>query len=158
MPLHVFQTVYHLRKLSKKKGKNEELGWYYFCPWGTHKPLVTDCPSSVNNTKKKAVEVVDNYTVYSQPPLQQTLSVTATGEVNLDLLPKVPQSSGGSDGGLYDLKRKLRELIGPHGARIPNDVVRNLHFYPAMGMHAFKKYFNPRWKDFTSHGDLEDAL
>ncbi|KAL2480930.1 Uncharacterized protein Adt_33896 [Abeliophyllum distichum] len=44
MPLHVFQTVYQPRKLPRKKGKEEEAGWYYFCPWGSHKPLVTGCP------------------------------------------------------------------------------------------------------------------
>ncbi|KAL2474364.1 hypothetical protein Adt_35100 [Abeliophyllum distichum] len=35
MPLHVFQTIYQPRKLSKKKGREEEAGWYYFCPWGS---------------------------------------------------------------------------------------------------------------------------
>ncbi|KAL2465116.1 Uncharacterized protein Adt_40967 [Abeliophyllum distichum] len=29
MPLHVFQTVYQPRKLPRKKGKEEEAGWYY---------------------------------------------------------------------------------------------------------------------------------
>ncbi|KAL2526477.1 hypothetical protein Adt_11531 [Abeliophyllum distichum] len=31
-------TVYQPRKLLKKKDKEEELGWYYFYPWGAHKP------------------------------------------------------------------------------------------------------------------------
>ncbi|KAL2505378.1 Uncharacterized protein Adt_20999 [Abeliophyllum distichum] len=39
MPLHVFQTIYQPRKLPRKKGREEEVGWYYFCPWGSHKPL-----------------------------------------------------------------------------------------------------------------------
>ncbi|KAL2481423.1 Uncharacterized protein Adt_34389 [Abeliophyllum distichum] len=39
MPLHVFQTIYQPRKLSRKKGEEEEVGWYYFSPWGSHKPL-----------------------------------------------------------------------------------------------------------------------
>ncbi|KAL2518513.1 hypothetical protein Adt_14760 [Abeliophyllum distichum] len=47
MPLHVFQTIYQPRKLPRKKGREEEVGWYYFCPWGSHKPLVTGCPSSI---------------------------------------------------------------------------------------------------------------
>ncbi|KAL2510899.1 hypothetical protein Adt_16499 [Abeliophyllum distichum] len=72
-----------------------------------------------SQTKNKAVEVVDNYIVCSQPPLQRTLSVTAVGEVVLDLLPKVHQSSGGFDGGPYDLKRKLRELIDLLGLGFP---------------------------------------
>ncbi|KAL2465808.1 Glyceraldehyde-3-phosphate dehydrogenase [Abeliophyllum distichum] len=46
MPLHVFQTIYQPRKLPKKKGREEEAGWYYFCPWG-YKPLVISCPSSI---------------------------------------------------------------------------------------------------------------
>ncbi|KAL2540229.1 hypothetical protein Adt_01207 [Abeliophyllum distichum] len=108
--------------------------------------------------KKKAVEVVDNYAVCNPPPLQRTLSVTAAREVVLDIPPKVPQSSRGSDGGSYDSKRKLKELIGPPGARIPDDAVRNLPFYLAMGARAFKKYFNPRWEDLASHGDFEDVL
>ncbi|KAL2492134.1 Uncharacterized protein Adt_27762 [Abeliophyllum distichum] len=32
MPLHVYQTVYQLKKLPKKKGREEEAVWYYFCP------------------------------------------------------------------------------------------------------------------------------
>ncbi|KAL2453101.1 hypothetical protein Adt_49399 [Abeliophyllum distichum] len=34
MPLHVFQSVYQPRKLPRKKGKEEEVGWYYFCRGG----------------------------------------------------------------------------------------------------------------------------
>ncbi|KAL2460681.1 hypothetical protein Adt_44101 [Abeliophyllum distichum] len=84
--------------------------------------------------------------------------MTPTGEVVLDHPPKALQSSGGSDGGPYDLKRKLRELIGPPGPRISDDVVRDFPFYPAMVAQALKKYFSPIWKDFSAHGDLEDAL
>ncbi|KAL2512060.1 Uncharacterized protein Adt_17660 [Abeliophyllum distichum] len=40
------------RKLPRKKGKEEEAGWYYFCPWGSHKPLVTGCPSSIKQWKE----------------------------------------------------------------------------------------------------------
>ncbi|KAL2481182.1 hypothetical protein Adt_34148 [Abeliophyllum distichum] len=94
--------------------------------------------------KKKVVKVVDNYAVCSPPHLQRTLSVTAAGEVVLDIPPKVPQSSERSDGGSYDSKRKLKELIGPPRARILDDVVHNLPFYPAMEAQAFKKYFSPR--------------
>ncbi|KAL2471585.1 hypothetical protein Adt_39721 [Abeliophyllum distichum] len=52
MPLHVFQTIYQSRKLPRKKGREEEVGWYYFCPWGSHKPLVTGCPSSIKQWKE----------------------------------------------------------------------------------------------------------
>ncbi|KAL2465248.1 Uncharacterized protein Adt_41099 [Abeliophyllum distichum] len=34
MPLEVFQTVYQPRKLPRKKGKEEEAGWYYFLSMG----------------------------------------------------------------------------------------------------------------------------
>ncbi|KAL2486716.1 hypothetical protein Adt_31472 [Abeliophyllum distichum] len=78
--------------------------------------------------KKKMAEVMDKYTICSPPPLQWTLSVTATGEVVLESPPKLPQPSGGSSGRSYDLKRKLRELIRLSGARIPDDSVWNLSF------------------------------
>ncbi|KAL2465696.1 hypothetical protein Adt_41547 [Abeliophyllum distichum] len=266
--LHAF-TIYQLRKLPKKKGREEELGWYYFCPCGVHKPLVMECPSSVkqwkeswfwvtgnwqrvvdnpepyldvpyvyaefeqgnhprltmarlaskkprvlasgsfedskqkkviedlsrernreeaekidvikidkgaeaaegevrltrkrkvgasSQIKRKTAEVVDNYTVCSPLPLQRTLSVIAAGEVVLDIPPKVFQPSVISDRGPYDSKRKLRELIGPLGARILDDALWNLLFYPSMEAQAFKKYFSPRWEDLAFHGDLEDTL
>ncbi|KAL2470727.1 hypothetical protein Adt_38863 [Abeliophyllum distichum] len=39
--LHVFQTVYLLKKMPKKKDKDEEIGWYYFGPWEAHKALLS---------------------------------------------------------------------------------------------------------------------
>ncbi|KAL2454030.1 Plus3 domain-containing protein [Abeliophyllum distichum] len=59
MPLHVFQTIYQRRKLPRKKGREEEVGWYYFCPWGFHKPLVTSCPSSIKQWKESWFWVSD---------------------------------------------------------------------------------------------------
>ncbi|KAL2492049.1 Plus3 domain-containing protein [Abeliophyllum distichum] len=61
MPLDVFQTVYQPRKLPRKKGKEEEAGWYYFCPWGSHKPLVTGCLSSVKQWKESWFWVSGNW-------------------------------------------------------------------------------------------------
>ncbi|KAL2481393.1 Plus3 domain-containing protein [Abeliophyllum distichum] len=61
MPLHVFQTVYQPRKLPKKKGREEEARWYYFCPWGSHKPLVTGCPSSIKQWKESWFWVSSNW-------------------------------------------------------------------------------------------------
>ncbi|KAL2485127.1 Uncharacterized protein Adt_29883 [Abeliophyllum distichum] len=49
------------RKLSKKKGKEEEVGWYYFCPWGSHKPLVTGYPSSIKQWKESWFWVFGNW-------------------------------------------------------------------------------------------------
>ncbi|KAL2474393.1 hypothetical protein Adt_35129 [Abeliophyllum distichum] len=60
------------------------------------------------------------------------LSVTPTKEVILNAPPKVPQAAEESDGRSFKSKKKLRELIGPPGARIPDDAVRNLPFYPVM--------------------------
>ncbi|KAL2471248.1 Plus3 domain-containing protein [Abeliophyllum distichum] len=59
MPLHVFQTIYQPRKLPRKKGREEEVGWYYFCPWGSNKPLVTGCPSSIKQWKESWFWVSD---------------------------------------------------------------------------------------------------
>ncbi|KAL2474258.1 putative abhydrolase domain-containing protein [Abeliophyllum distichum] len=61
MPLQVFQSVYQPRKLPRKKGKEEEVGWYYFCPWGSHKPLVTGCPSSIKQWKESWFWVKGNW-------------------------------------------------------------------------------------------------
>ncbi|KAL2497716.1 hypothetical protein Adt_23266 [Abeliophyllum distichum] len=237
MPLHVFHTVYQLKKLPKKKGKDKELDALPRCQlsndvievfWSIYqasllnrrygflldrqrylielglmaskaeidqsmrprltmarlasrktKPLAPG--SSEDSKQKKVIEElsqegnkveagvagvieIDEGTEASGGefcsllPLQRTLPVTAAGEVILDIPPKVPQSSGGPDGGPYDSKRKSKELIGPHGAMIPDDAVNNLPFYPTMGAQAFKKYFSPRWEDLASHGDFEDAL
>ncbi|KAL2532385.1 Plus3 domain-containing protein [Abeliophyllum distichum] len=61
MPLHVFQTIYQPRKLPRKKGREEEVGWYYFCPWGSHKPLVTGCASSIKQWKESWFWVSGNW-------------------------------------------------------------------------------------------------
>ncbi|KAL2540183.1 Uncharacterized protein Adt_01161 [Abeliophyllum distichum] len=314
MPLHVFQTVYQPRKLPKKKGKEEEVGWYYFCPWGSHKPLVTGCPSSIKQWKESwfwvsgnwqrvvddpgaglgcskclrnsqlsssvrafkrehrsssvhlsggyqepelqlhleptalpgacmqlrwikggapcptlaklakqrprtlvpgsaedssqrrviedlsragnkeaakvievddtpetevplsrkrkarpsgpgasqatviAVESVDPPTTASVPPLQRTLAVNTAGEVVLEGPSKSTPTPEVESGGSYESKRRLRELIGAPGARIPDDALRSVPFFPSMGAQAFKKYFTPKWEEFSSHGDLEDVL
>ncbi|KAL2498854.1 Plus3 domain-containing protein [Abeliophyllum distichum] len=289
MPLHLFQTVYQPRKLSKKKGKEEEAGWYYFCPWGSNKPLVTGCPSSIKqwkeswfwvsgnwqrvvddpesdldvpsvygiaalflgasfqvgastcfadmdqgkrprptlaaltkqrprmlvpgsvedssqkkviedlsragnkgaaepskvievddapetevplSRKRKArpsgpgtsqaaatvVEIADPPTTTSVPPLQRTLTVNTAREVVLEGPSKSTPTSEGETGGSYESRRRLRELIGAPGARIPDDALRSIPFYPSMGAQAFKKYFTPKWEEFSSHGELEDLL
>ncbi|KAL2527197.1 Plus3 domain-containing protein [Abeliophyllum distichum] len=257
MPFHVFQTVYQPRKLSRKKGREEEVGWYYFCPWGSHKPLVTSWPSSIKQWKEswfwvkgnwqrvyddpepdlnvpsvygiasplprcelsrentdvlrsiyeadsksrsynfilnrqrclvelglvaskdlsragnkeaaeasKVIEVddapeaevplsrkrkakssgvgpsqvtADVVEIASQPttcnvtPLQRTLAVNTSGEVVLEgPFKSTPVPEGGS-GGPSDSKKRLRELIGAPGARIPDDMLRSLPFYPSMG-------------------------
>ncbi|KAL2456915.1 Uncharacterized protein Adt_46577 [Abeliophyllum distichum] len=281
MSLHVFQTIYQSRKLPRKKGGEEEVGWYYFCPWGSHKPLVTGCPSSIKQWKESwfwvsgnwqrvfddpeseldalsvspsslrtawrrgrrpevdipggledpelrihlestslfsrawvdglqrkvveglsragnkevpgaskvievddapevevplsrkrkakasgtgagagasAVEIADPYTADSVPPLQSTLAVNTSGEVVLEGPSKSTPTPEGGTGGPYDSKRRLRELIRGPGVRIPDDSLRNVLFYPSMGAQAVKKYFTPKWKEFSSHGELEDVL
>ncbi|KAL2542252.1 Uncharacterized protein Adt_03230 [Abeliophyllum distichum] len=321
MPLHVFQSVYQPRKLPRKKGKEEEVGWYYFCPWGSHKPLVTGCPSSIKQWKESwfwvkgnwqrvyddpepdlnvpsvygiasplprcelsrentdvfrsiyeadskgrsynfilnrqrclvelglvaskaemdqgrrprptlaklakqrprtlvpgsaedssqrkviedlsragnkeaaevpkvievddapeaevplsrkrnarpsgvgpsqatadAVEIADLPTASSVPPLQRTLAVNTAGKVILEAPPKSTPAPESGSGGPYDSKRRLRELIGSSGARIPDDSLQNVPFYPSMGAQAVKYYFTPKWEEFSSHGELEDVL
>ncbi|KAL2497332.1 hypothetical protein Adt_22882 [Abeliophyllum distichum] len=49
-------------------------------------------------------------------------------------------------------------MIGSLGVRIPDDSLRNVPFYPSMGVQAVKKYFTPKWEEFSSHGELEDVL
>ncbi|KAL2517015.1 putative abhydrolase domain-containing protein [Abeliophyllum distichum] len=82
-----------------------------------------------SQARRNTVEVVDNYT-----------------------------APGGGDGRPYDSKRWFRELIGAPGARIPDDALRNLPFYPSMGAQTVKKYFTPKWEEFSSHEELEDVL
>ncbi|KAL2497144.1 Uncharacterized protein Adt_22694 [Abeliophyllum distichum] len=300
MPLHVFQTIYQPRKLPRKKDGEEEVGWYYFSPWGSHKPLVTGCPSSIKQWKeswfwvsgnwqrvfddpepdldvpsvygiasplphcelsqgavdvlksiyqadqksrsyglilnrhrclvelglmaskaemdkgkrprptlarlskqrpktlapgsvedvsqRKAVEdlskarnkeaagaskkaksaetgtsqprgsTVDVDTVCGVPPLQRTLAVNPSGEVVLEGPSRPTLNPESGDGGPFDSKRRLGELIGAPGVRIPDDVLRNVPFYLSMGAQAVKKYFTPKWEEFSSHGELEDVL
>ncbi|KAL2481026.1 hypothetical protein Adt_33992 [Abeliophyllum distichum] len=86
------------------------------------------------------------------------LAVNTSGKVVLEDPSKSTQALGDGDGGPYDSKRRFRELIGVSGARIPDDALRNLPFYPSMGAQAVKKYFTPKWEEFSSHEELEDVL
>ncbi|KAL2486666.1 hypothetical protein Adt_31422 [Abeliophyllum distichum] len=90
--------------------------------------------------------------------LQRTLTVNTSGEVVLEGPSKSTSTLEGGNGGPYDSKRRFRELIGAPGTRIPNDVLRNLPFYPSMGAQEVKKYFTPKWEEFSSHGELEGVL
>ncbi|KAL2471247.1 putative abhydrolase domain-containing protein [Abeliophyllum distichum] len=92
------------------------------------------------------------------PPLQRTLTVNTSGEVVLEGPSKSTPTPEGGNGGPYDSKRRFRELIGAPGARIPDDALRNLPFYPSMAAQAVKKYFTPKWEEFSSHGESEDVL
>ncbi|KAL2525999.1 Uncharacterized protein Adt_11053 [Abeliophyllum distichum] len=104
------------------------------------------------------VEIASQPTTCSVTPLQRTLAVNTSGEVVLEgPFKSTPVPEGGS-GGPYDSKRRLRELIGTPGARIPDYMLRSLPFYPSMGAQAVKKYFTPKWEEFSSHGDVEDVL
>ncbi|KAL2543258.1 Uncharacterized protein Adt_04236 [Abeliophyllum distichum] len=94
------------------------------------------------------VEIASQPTTCSVTPLQRTLAVNTSGEVVLEgPFKSTPVPEGGS-GGPYDSKRWLRELIGAPGARIPDDMLRSLPFYPSMGAQAMKKYFTPKWEEF----------
>ncbi|KAL2456621.1 hypothetical protein Adt_46715 [Abeliophyllum distichum] len=114
--------------------------------------------ASGTGAPQENVEIVDNYATCSASPLQRTLAVNTSGEVVLEGPPKLSQKLGGTKGGPYESKRRLRELIGAPGARIPDDVLWNVPFYPSMGAQTVKKYFTPKWEEFSSHGELEDVL
>ncbi|KAL2527078.1 Uncharacterized protein Adt_12132 [Abeliophyllum distichum] len=90
---------------------------------------------------------VDN-TVCGVPPLQRTLTVNQSGEVVLEGPSRPTPTLGSGDGDPFDSKRRLRELIGAPGARIPDDAFRSVPFYPSMGAQAVKKYFTPKWEEF----------
>ncbi|KAL2517960.1 putative abhydrolase domain-containing protein [Abeliophyllum distichum] len=89
---------------------------------------------------------------------KRTLAINTSGEVVLEGPSKSTQTSRGGNGGPYDSKRQFRELIGAPGARIPDDALRNLPFYPTMGAQAVKKYLTPKWEEFSSHKELEDVM
>ncbi|KAL2504189.1 Uncharacterized protein Adt_19810 [Abeliophyllum distichum] len=111
-----------------------------------------------NASGASVADIADPYTAGSVPPLQRTLAVNTSGEVVLDVPSKsTPTPEGGAEGP-YDSKRRLRELIGVPGSRIPDEQLWNVPFYPAMGAQAVKKYFTPKWEEFSSHGTVEDVL
>ncbi|KAL2480591.1 hypothetical protein Adt_33557 [Abeliophyllum distichum] len=114
----------------------------------SRKRKARDSGTGTSQAKENVVEVVDNYMVYSAPPLQRMLAVNTSGEVVLKGPSKSTQTPGGEDGGPYDSKRRFRELIGAPGARIPDDALRNLPLYPSMGAQAVKNYFTPKWESF----------
>ncbi|KAL2466613.1 Uncharacterized protein Adt_42464 [Abeliophyllum distichum] len=98
--------------------------------------------AGASRARGSAVEV-DN-TVCGASPLQRTLVVNPSGEVVLEGPSRPTPTPESRDGGPFDSKRRLQELIGALGARIPDDVLRNLPFYPSMGPQAVKKYFTPK--------------
>ncbi|KAL2462367.1 Uncharacterized protein Adt_45787 [Abeliophyllum distichum] len=117
-------------------------------------------PSGVGPSQATAdaVEIAGLPTTCSIPPLQRTLAVNTTGEVVLEGPSKSTPAPESGSGGPYDSKRRLRELIGGPGVRIPDDSLRNVPFYPSMGAQVVKKYFTPKWEEFSSHGEVEDVL
>ncbi|KAL2461898.1 hypothetical protein Adt_45318 [Abeliophyllum distichum] len=120
------------------------------------KNIVEDVSCEANREEAKKFEVVeiegDVGTTEEEVPLSKKRRAGVSLQVKKKVVKRVLIEE------LWDLKKKLRELIGPPGARIPDEVIRNLSFYPAMGAQAFKKYFNPKWEDFASHRDMEDML
>ncbi|KAL2519563.1 hypothetical protein Adt_15810 [Abeliophyllum distichum] len=94
------------------------------------------------------VEIADSYTTCSVPPLQRMLAVNTSGEVVLEGPSKSTPAPEDGNGGPYDSKRRFRELIGTLGARIPDDVLRNLPFYSSMGAQAVKNTSLPSGRNF----------
>ncbi|KAL2461994.1 Uncharacterized protein Adt_45414 [Abeliophyllum distichum] len=114
--------------------------------------------AGASQTTASVVEIANLYTACTVPPLQRMLTVNTSSEVVLEGPSKSTPTPEGGNGGPYDSKRRLRELIGGPGVRIPDDSLRNVSFYPSMGAQAVKKYFNPKWEEFSSHRELEDVL
>ncbi|KAL2512859.1 hypothetical protein Adt_18459 [Abeliophyllum distichum] len=82
--------------------------------------------ASGGGTGASAADIADPYTAGSVPPLQRTLAVNTSGEVVLEGPSKsTPTPEGGAEGP-YDSKRRLRELIGVPGSRIPDFLVVKL--------------------------------
>ncbi|KAL2492712.1 hypothetical protein Adt_28340 [Abeliophyllum distichum] len=253
MLLHVFQTIYQPRKLPRKKGGEEEVGWYYFSPWRSHKPLrVFDDPepdldvssvygiasplprcelsqgtvdvlksiyqadqksrsyglilnrhrclvelglmaskaemdqgkrprptlarlskqrpktlapgSTEDVSQRKVVEDLSKAGNKEATGASKVIEVGDVPEVEVPLSRKRKAKSAETGtsqqrGSAVDVDtRRLRELIGAPGVRIPDDMLRNVLFYPSMGAQAMKKYFTPKWEEFSSHGELEDVL
>ncbi|KAL2504877.1 Uncharacterized protein Adt_20498 [Abeliophyllum distichum] len=96
--LALTQTVYQPKKLSKKKGREEEAGWYYFCPRGSHKSLVTGYPSSIKQWKESWFWVSGNWQRVVDDP-----------EPDLDVL------------SFYGITNTL------HRYELSRDVVRSIH-------------------------------
>ncbi|KAL2499543.1 Uncharacterized protein Adt_25093 [Abeliophyllum distichum] len=129
----------------------------------SQRKAIEDLSKEENKEAVEASKVIDvDDAPKGEVPLsrkrKRTLVVNTSREVVLEGPSRSVQTPGDRDGGPYDLKRRLRELIGAPGARIPDDALRNLSFYPSMGAQAVKKYFTPKWEEFSSHGELEDVL
>ncbi|KAL2518864.1 hypothetical protein Adt_15111 [Abeliophyllum distichum] len=92
-------------------------------------------PSGVGPSQATAdaVEIAGLPTTCGVPPLQRTLAVNTAGEVILEGPPKSTPAPESGSGGPYDSKRRLRELIGGPGVRIPDESLRNVPFYPSYG-------------------------
>ncbi|KAL2492564.1 hypothetical protein Adt_28192 [Abeliophyllum distichum] len=127
-------------------------------PLTRKRKVETSGVGSSSQSKGKAIEVVDNYTICGVPPLQRTITVNPSGEVVLESPSQATQNPESSVGGPYDSWKKLRELIGAPGPRIPDDALQNMPFYPTIEAQAMKKYFTPRWEEFASHGDLDNVV
>ncbi|KAL2506462.1 hypothetical protein Adt_22083 [Abeliophyllum distichum] len=84
-------------------------------------------------TGSSAADIAGPYTAGSVPPLQRTLAVNTSGEVVLEGPSKSTSTPEGVAEGPYDSRRRLRELIGAPGSRIPDEQLRDVPFYPAMG-------------------------
>ncbi|KAL2519248.1 Uncharacterized protein Adt_15495 [Abeliophyllum distichum] len=100
----------------------------------------------------EAVEIADLPTASSVPPLQRTLAVDTAGKVILEGPQKSTPTPEIGSGGPYDSKRRLRELIGSSGTKIPDDSLQKVSFYPSMGAQAVKYYFTPSGRNFPLTG------
>ncbi|KAL2543284.1 Uncharacterized protein Adt_04262 [Abeliophyllum distichum] len=97
----------------------KEVGWYYFCPWGSHRPLVTGCPSSIKQWKESWFWVSGNWQrVFDDPePDLDVPSVygIASGSEDLELRIDPEPTPLPSGARIDGLQRKAIEDLGRAG-------------------------------------------
>ncbi|KAL2466348.1 Uncharacterized protein Adt_42199 [Abeliophyllum distichum] len=82
-------------EVAEEEGQRGGAGWYYFCPWGSHKPLVTGCPSSIKQWKESWFWVSGNWQRVVDDP-EPDLDVPSVYGI-ASSLPRCELSSGSID-------------------------------------------------------------
>ncbi|KAL2531448.1 Uncharacterized protein Adt_04799 [Abeliophyllum distichum] len=164
------------KKFPKKKCREEEAGcgksYSFGCPvigkrvFDDPEPDL-DVPSVygiANTSQRKAIEYLSRKENKEAVEASKVIEVDDAPEGDVPLSRKKKSRASGAGTPREALWRSsiimrravLRLFRGR--ARIPDVVLRNVPFYPSMGAQVVKKYFTPKWEEFSSHGDLEDVL
>ncbi|KAL2532446.1 Uncharacterized protein Adt_05797 [Abeliophyllum distichum] len=116
----------------------------------------TLAPGYVEDTsQRKAIEDLSRAGNKEVVEASKVIEVEDTPEVEVPLSRK--RKARTDETGTSQARRSVRGSR-QHGAKISDDALRNLPFYPFMGAQAVNKYFTPKWEEFSSHGELEDVL